>query len=70
MNQDIDKLRKELPRGYTTILSVRFQISKQSVSYHINSGNIESEEFKAALDMRDDHQREIQRRQKQLAKQS
>jgi predicted DNA-binding protein YlxM (UPF0122 family) len=64
--EDINKLKSELPRGYTKKLAHKFNISKQAVSQHINTGNIENEVFAAALEMRQHHVREMKRRQDQL----
>lgn len=66
LKEDINKLKSELPRGYTKKLAHRFNISKQAVSQHINTGNIENEVFAAALEMRQQHVREMKRRQDQL----
>lgn len=66
LKEDINKLKSELPRGYTKKLAHKFNISKQAVSQHINSGNIENEVFAAALEMRKNHVLEMKKRQNQL----
>jgi hypothetical protein len=65
---DLIALRAELPRGYTSALAAKLQISKQAVSQALRGPNILHPAVQEAIKLRDMHTRELESTKKALAK--
>lgn len=65
---DLITLRAELPRGYTSALAAKLNISKQAVSQALRSENILHPAVQAAIKLRDQHLRDLESTKKALAK--
>jgi hypothetical protein len=65
---DLITLRAELPRGYTSALAAKLNISKQAVWQALRGPNLLHPAVQAAIKLRDQHIREIESTKKALAK--